>query len=55
MSTQDIAVIVSRRLYDCTPEEAVVAFNRSVGSIVTKNGEAEVLDVNLLFPKEDKS
>lgn len=52
MSEPVIAVVVSLKLYDCTPEEAVAAFNRSIGSVSTAHGEAEVLDVTLLFPRK---
>jgi len=52
MSEQVIAVVVSLKLWDCTPEEAIKAFDLAVGPIVTNGGEAEVLDVTLLFPRK---
>ena len=55
MSEQLIAVVVSLRCEDCTPEEAVRDFREFLSeSGITPggiDGSVEVLDVTLLFPR----
>jgi hypothetical protein len=58
MREQIIAVVVSVGCQDCTPKEAVEAFRDFLaesGRIPAgKDGEAELLDVNLLFPRRSE-
>jgi hypothetical protein len=56
LNAQDVALVISVRCYDCSPEEVAKALEKfnpyDDQFFCTENGgEYEILDANVLFPR----